>query len=71
MTKKVYINGMSCQNCVSHVKEALLSLTGVKTVEVDLAGKYATVELTETVADDQIKLVIEDEGYEVVSVESL
>lgn len=69
MTKKIFINGMTCANCVSHVEKALQSLTGVKSVTIDLAGKFATLELSGTVADQQLRTAIEDEGYEVVSIE--
>ncbi|NLG81396.1 MAG: heavy-metal-associated domain-containing protein [Bacilli bacterium] len=67
MTKKIYIEGMSCQHCVRHVKEALHELDGVKNVEVDLKKKIAVLE--GEVTDDKIKLVIEDAGYDVVKIE--
>lgn len=69
MTKKIFINGMTCGNCVSHVETALKSLSGVKSVNVDLAGKFATIELTASIDDNIIKTAIEDEGYQVVTIE--
>lgn len=70
MTKKIFIEGMSCEHCVRHVSEALQELSGVNEVSVNLEGKYAIVQLTEAVSDNQIKEAIEDAGYEVTKIES-
>lgn len=67
MKKKISIEGMSCKNCVAHVKNALEELAGVSEVEVNLEGKYALVETTES--DDVLKAAIEEEGYDVVGIE--
>lgn len=64
--KKVVIEGMSCGHCVKHVKDALLEVNGVSSVEVDLGSKTATIE--GEVSDLEIKEAIEDVGYEVVSI---
>ncbi len=37
------IEGMTCQNCVGHVKEALLSVEGVKEAKVSLEENSAHV----------------------------
>lgn len=68
MTKKVYIEGMSCGHCVKHVEEALKELAGVKSVNVSLEGKVADLELSQDVSDEQIKVAIDDAGYEVVKI---
>jgi len=67
MKKKILIEGMSCKNCVAHVKNALEELAGVSEVEVNLEGKYALVEATES--NDVLKTTIEEEGYDVVGIE--
>nr|WP_279380698.1 heavy-metal-associated domain-containing protein [Caldicoprobacter guelmensis] len=67
--KKVFIEGMSCQHCVNHVTEALKEISGVKTVDVDLKGKYAIVEADRQIDDSEIKNAIEEAGYEVVKIE--
>ncbi len=69
MKKKIFIEGMSCQHCVNHVTEALKEISGVKSVKVDLAGKYAEVELVHVVEDEKFKEAIDEIGYEFVSVE--
>ncbi len=67
MKKKILIEGMSCKNCVAHVKNALEELAGVSEVEVNLEGKYALLEATES--NDVLKATIEEEGYDVVGIE--
>lgn len=67
MKKKILIEGMSCKNCVGHVKEALEALENVMSVDVNLEGKHAIVE---TVAsDEQLKETIEEEGYDVIKID--
>lgn len=68
MKKKILIEGMSCNHCVAHVKEALEALEGVSQVDVNLEGKYAAIE-TEVIDNIVLKEAIEEEGYDVISVE--
>lgn len=68
MKKKILIEGMSCNHCVNHVKEALSEVNGVTNVEVDLAAKYAIAE-GNGITNEDIKFAIEDAGYEVVGIE--
>lgn len=67
MKKKILIEGMSCQHCVGHVKEALEGLDKVTSVEVNLENKWAIVETTNS--DDELKEAIEEEGYDVIKIE--
>ena len=67
MKKKILIEGMSCQHCVGHVKEALEGLDKVTSVEVSLENKCAIVETTNS--DEELKVAIEEEGYDVVKIE--
>lgn len=69
MKKRIIVEGMSCGHCVNHVKTALEDLNGVTNVSVDLASKTAVVEANSDIQDADIKFVIEDAGYEVVSIE--
>lgn len=69
MTKKITIEGMTCGHCAMHVEEALKGICGVKSVKVDLSGKYATVELAHEVADEKFKAAVEDAGYEATHIE--
>ena len=67
MKKKILIEGMSCGHCVAHVKDALEGIDGVSSVEVNLEGKYATVETD--VNHEILKEAIEEEGYDVIKIE--
>ncbi|QGU95313.1 heavy metal transport/detoxification protein [Clostridium bovifaecis] len=70
MKKKLNIEGMSCNHCVMHVKNALMEVEGVKNVEVNLDGKYALVE-GESLNNEKMKAEVEDAGYDVVSIEEV
>ncbi|NJD01011.1 MAG: heavy-metal-associated domain-containing protein [Ruminiclostridium sp.] len=65
MTKKIFIEGMTCGHCAGHVEEALKDICGVKSVKVDLAGKVATVELAHPVEDEKFKSAVDEAGYKV------
>ncbi len=71
MKKKISLEGMSCEHCVNHVTSALKELVGVSKVEVNLAAKNATVEVSQEVSDEDIKAAIYEAGYEVKKIEAL
>jgi len=56
------VKGMTCDNCVHHVTEAVQGVSGVTNVVVELASNSAKVEGE----FDESKVVeaIEEEGYE-------
>jgi Cu+-exporting ATPase len=57
------VGGMTCASCVARVEEALKSVPGVITVNVNLASEKATVEYLEDVAVDDLRHAVEDAGY--------
>lgn len=67
MKRTLTIEGMSCMHCVGAVKNALSGIEGVKGVTVDLQAKKAMVEAL-NVADDVLKEVVEDAGYDVIEI---
>lgn len=69
MTKKVFIEGMTCNHCAMHVEEALKEVCGIKSAKVDLKGKVAVIELAHDVDDEKIKAAVEDAGYEATSIQ--
>ncbi|PEG25877.1 heavy metal transport/detoxification protein [Clostridium neonatale] len=69
MKKTISIEGMSCNHCVAHVKEALEGLEGVTSVKVNLDKKCASIESKLEVKDEAIKSVIEEAGYDVTKIE--
>jgi copper chaperone CopZ len=56
------VKGMTCDNCVHHVTQAVEGVPGVTAVKVELASNSAKVECD----FDEKKVVeaIEEEGYE-------
>lgn len=63
--KKITIDGMMCEHCVAHVKEALEGL-GATNVTVSLEGGCAECETGKS--DSEIKSAIEEEGYTVTQI---
>ncbi len=61
-TKTFTVNGMTCDNCVHHVTEAIKGVPGVTSVEVSLASKSAKVD-GDFDATKVVAAVVE-EGYE-------
>jgi copper ion binding protein len=60
------IDGMSCEHCVKHVKDALEELGGVKSAKVSLKDNSADVDHSEAVTLAAMKEAVTEAGYEVV-----
>ncbi|AZT89400.1 copper chaperone [Caldicellulosiruptor changbaiensis] len=69
MTKKIYIEGMTCNHCAKAVENALKGLHGVMSASVNLAEKYAVVELHHPIEDEKFVAAVDDAGYKVVKIE--
>ena len=63
MTQNLIIHGMTCANCVRHVKEALLDVPGVVSADVDLNKGRAAVETTAEIPRAVLAGVLNDAGY--------
>ncbi len=66
MEKVIRIEGMMCPHCEARVKKVLEELEEVESAAVSHQDGTATVFLKSDVADDKLKMVIEDQGYKVV-----
>jgi copper chaperone CopZ len=64
----ISVDGMTCENCVRHVKEALEGLTGVTAVEVSLEEGEARVQAPGALNEKLIRETLDEEGYEVTAV---
>lgn len=64
MRQTISVTGMTCQNCVRHVREALAALPGVQSAEVDLDGGYATLETEREVPRGELSAALDEAGYE-------
>lgn len=70
MKKILYVEGTVCNNCVSHVTEALLEIDGVAGADVVLEPKTATVTLEKEIADEVLKAAVVEAGYDVTVVQN-
>lgn len=67
MKKIIKIEGMKCENCSVHVKEALEALDSNLDVKISLFRKQATVE-GENLNDEALKEAVEKAGYKVLGI---
>jgi Cu+-exporting ATPase len=66
MKETIGVFGMTCMHCHKRVTDAITKVTGVKSVEVSLENKCATIEFDEGATNlDLIKKAVKDAGYEV------
>lgn len=57
------VTGMSCNNCVKHVTQALMSISGIEEVNIDLPTGRVTVE-GEIPSDHSVLIdALSEEGY--------
>lgn len=63
----VEVEGMMCENCVSHVRKALESVAGIKAVDVSLKDHRAIIR-GDTIKEDEIRSAISKAGYEVTEI---
>ena len=67
----VNVNGMNCNHCKMAVEKALNTVDGVVSAEVNLEAKNAYVTLSKEVADSDLMNVVNEAGFEAVSVEKV
>lgn len=62
---KLNVTGMTCNHCVSTVKDALENVQGVRSARVDLDSGTATVDYDDAQADPrEITTAVADAGYQ-------
>ena len=64
MEKKLNVEGMMCQHCVTHVKGALEGVDGVTEAVVDLEAGTAVAKCAGDVADEALVAAVKQAGYE-------
>lgn len=64
-TERLKVEGMTCQNCVRHVKTALEGVDGVEAAEVSLEAGLAVVEAGAGAARAAMRAAVEAAGYRV------
>ena len=66
---KIEIIGMHCASCASNIERSLKKTPGVKSANVSLLLKKATVECENNIKDEDLKSAVKRAGYEVKSIE--
>ncbi|MCC3863371.1 heavy-metal-associated domain-containing protein [Terrisporobacter petrolearius] len=70
MKRKLSIEGMRCSHCVVNLKDVLTEdIDGVEVLEVNLDRKYAIVDMNDSVDIEKVKELIDDLGFNLISVE--
>ncbi|MDR0732376.1 MAG: copper ion binding protein [Treponema sp.] len=67
MKTTLKIEGMSCEHCVQHVKEALEGIGGVKSAKVSLKKNSADVKHDENVSLAAMEKAVDEAGYKVIA----
>lgn len=65
-TTLITVQGMTCGNCVKHVKEAISELAGVSNVEIELEGGKVTIESAAALDSAVVSEAVTEAGYTVV-----
>lgn len=63
--ERIKVEGMSCQHCVSSVREALEALEGISGVRVNLETGEVDFLRSEGVSVEQVREAVERAGYSV------
>ena len=69
MTKTMKIEGMMCGHCEARVKKCLEALEGVTEAVVSHEAGTAMLTLSGEVNDEVLKKTVEEQDYQVISVE--
>ena len=71
MKKLLHVDGMMCQNCAKHVREALENIQGVSDVSVDLGAKTVSLTASDGVSDSVLASAVDEAGYELKGIDTL
>ncbi|MEG1473887.1 MAG: heavy metal-associated domain-containing protein [Christensenella sp.] len=67
MNKVMKIDGMACEHCSARIEKLLNAMEGVR-AEVSLADKSAKIEAEGDVREDELREVVENAGFQVISI---
>ena len=67
MKRKLSIEGMKCSHCVGNLKDVLTEdISGVDVLEVNLEGKYALVDMDDSVDVKKVQELNKENKHEVI-----
>ena len=64
MIQTISVTGMTCQNCVRHVTQALIGVPGVRSASVDLEFATARLETDRQIPAGELRSALDEAGYE-------
>lgn len=70
MKTTLYINGMMCGMCESHINDAVRKNFDVKKVKSSARRKQTVIISEDTLDEEKIRRVILDTGYELIRIET-
>lgn len=67
----VKVNGMVCSLCAQGIQKKFKAISSVQEIKVDLSSKLVSIKTQNAndLADDKIKIIITEAGYNVASIE--
>ena len=68
MKKTIFVKDLCCERCARRLAEKLRLADGVLNAKGDYKKNRVLVEVLSSLKDDELKTLVEQEGYEVVSV---
>jgi len=63
LTQMIKVEGMTCANCVNHVKQAILEIPQVRAVEVDLHSGSAIIDGDAIIPREALSSALDAAGY--------
>ena len=69
MKKTIKIEGMMCEHCENHVREALEKLDGVDSAVVSHESGTAVVSVNDAFSAEQAEKAVTDAGYKFIGIE--
>lgn len=63
MNQSIIVTGMTCQNCVRHVSEAVTSLPGVRSADINLESGEVRLAADREVPREELSAALEEAGY--------
>ncbi len=66
---KLIIEGMHCASCAVNIEKSLKKVPGVKEASVSLMLKKGTVEIDDSVSEEELRKAVARTGYKVTRIE--
>ena len=68
MKKTIYVKDLCCERCARRLAEKLSLNENILKAKADYKKNRVFVEVPSAVLDEELKVLVENEGYEVISI---